>query len=84
MSIFDNSTMKTNHPNAFSSGSLWHDYHNTEEAGGTLGGKPIVPNTAPKMNTIDNTTKTTWETQPFDPFDIVIPYSQTEEKQETE
>ena len=94
VSIFDNSAKKTNHPDPFSSGSLWHDYHNQEAAGGTLGGRRIVPKTAPKMNTIDtttpivpnidNTTKATWETQPFDPFDIVIPSSQTEEKQEKE
>jgi hypothetical protein len=95
VSIFDNSAKKTNHPNAFSSGSLWHDYHNTEEAGGTLGGRRIVPKTAPKMNTIDtttpivpnidNTTKETWETQPFESaFQALIPYSLTEEKQEKE
>jgi hypothetical protein len=89
VSIFDNSAKKTSHPNAFSSGSLWHDYHNQEEAGGTLGGKPIVPKTTPKMNTIDkttpsvpntapmdNTTKETWETQPFESaFQALIPYS---------
>ena len=98
VSIFDNSAKKTNHPNAFSSGSLWHDYHNKEEAGGTLGGKPIVPKTTPKMNTIDKTTpivpntaaidntkKETWETQPFESaFQALIPYSLTEEKQEKE
>jgi hypothetical protein len=84
VSIFDNSAKKTNHPDPFSSGSLWHDYHNQEAAGGTLGGRKIVPKTAPKLTTIDNTTKTTWESQPFDPIDIVIPPSQTEEKQEKE
>ena len=98
VSIFDNSAKKTNHPNAFSSGSLWHDYHNQEAAGGTLGGRRIVPKTAPKMNTIDKTTpivpntaaidntkKETWETQPFDSaFQALIPYSLTEEKQEKE
>ena len=61
-----------------------HDFHNKEEAGGTLGGKAIVTDTAPKMNTIDNTTKTTWGAQPLDPFDMVIPYSNTEEQQKTE
>jgi hypothetical protein len=95
VSIFDNSAKKTNHPDPFSSGSLWHDYHNQEAAGGTLGGRRIVPKTAPKMNTIDtttpvvpnidNTTKETWETQPFESaFQALIPYSLTEEKQEKE
>jgi hypothetical protein len=84
VSIFDNSAKKTNQPNPFSSGSLLHDYHNQEAAGGTLGGRRIVPKMAPKMTTKDNTTKATWESQPFDPFDIVIPSSQTVEKTEKE
>jgi hypothetical protein len=85
VSIFDNSARKTNHPNPLDyAPSFMHDFHNKEEAGGTLGGKPIVTDTAPKMNTIDNTTKTTWEAQPFDPFDIVIPYSNPEEQKKNE
>ena len=85
VSIFDNSAKKTRHPNPLDyAPSFMHDFHNKAEAGGTLGGKPLVTNTVPKMNTIDNTTKTTWEAQPFDPFDIVIPYSNPEEQQKAE
>ena len=83
VSIFDNSARKTNHPNPLDyAPSFMHDFHNKEEAGGTLGGKPIVTDTAPKMNTIDNTmntidntTKETWE-RPFESaFQALIPYN---------
>ena len=61
VSAFDMSAKKTNHPNPFSyAPSFWHDFHNKEQAGGTLEGIPIQE--------IDNTVKTTWETQPFNPF----------------
>jgi pimeloyl-ACP methyl ester carboxylesterase len=60
VSAFDMSAKKTSHPNPFSYGALWHDYHNKEQAGGTLEGVPVQE--------IDNTVKTTWETQPFNPF----------------
>ena len=36
VSAFDMSAKKTNHPNAFSYGALWHDYHNKEQEGGAL------------------------------------------------
>ena len=61
VSAFDMSAKKTSHPNPFDyKPSLWHDYHNKEQAGGTLEGKPVQE--------IDNTVKTTWDTQPFNPF----------------
>ena len=84
VSIFDNSARKTNHPNPLDyAPSFMHDFHNKEEAGGTLGGKAIVPDTAPKMATIDNTTKETWETQPFQSdLQALLPY--ISQQQETE
>ena len=61
VSAFDMSAKKTSHPNPFSyAPSFWHDFHNKEQAGGTLEGVPVQE--------IDNTVKTTWETQPFNPF----------------
>ena len=82
VSIFDNSAKKTNHPNPLDyAPSFMHDFHNKEEAGGTLGGKAIVTDTAPKMNTIDNTTKETWETQPFESaFQAMLPYISQQQK----
>jgi hypothetical protein len=42
VSIFDNSAKKTDHPNPFSyAPSFWHDFHNMDQAGGTLGGEAI-------------------------------------------
>jgi len=42
VSIFDNSALKTSHPNPFDYvPSLWHDFHNEEQAGGRLGGEVI-------------------------------------------
>ena len=68
VSAFDMSAKKTSHPNPFDyKPSLWHDYHNKEQAGGTLEGKPILPPEASGQE-IDNTVKTTWDTQPFNPF----------------
>ena len=60
VSAFDMSAKKTNHPNPFDyKPSFWHDFHNKEQAGGTLEGIPVQE--------IDNTVKTTWDTQPFNP-----------------
>jgi hypothetical protein len=53
VSMFDNSALKTSHPNPTSyMPSLWHDFHNDEQASGRVAGVPI---TAPKM---DNASKT--------------------------
>ena len=42
VSIFDNSAKKTDHPNPFSyAPSFWHDFHNMDQASGTLGGEAI-------------------------------------------
>ena len=75
VSAFDMSAKKTSHPNPFDyKPSLWHDYHNKEQAGGTLDGKPILPSSRTPLvpessgQEIDNTVKTTWDTQPFNPF----------------
>ena len=78
VSAFDMSAKKTNHPDALSYGALWHDYHNNEQAGGTLEGKPIQE--------IDNTVKTTWDTQPFNPLNINknLTYDKTEGTKMTE
>ena len=46
VSFFDNSAKKTNHPNPFNyAPSFWHDFHNKEQARGTLEGVPIQDNT---------------------------------------
>jgi hypothetical protein len=76
VSAFDMSAKKTNHPDALSYGALWHDYHNKEQAGGTLEGVPIQ----------DNTVKTTWDTQPFNPLNINknLTYDKTEGTKMTE
>ena len=77
VSIFDNSAKKTNHPNPFDyKPSFWHDFHNKEQAGGTLEGVPIQ----------DNTVKTTWDTQPFNPMNINknLTYDKTEGTKMTE
>ena len=76
VSAFDRSAKKTNHPDALSYGALWHDYHNKEQAGGTLEGVPIQ----------DNTVKTTWDTQPFNPLNINknLTYDKTEGTKMTE
>ena len=45
VSIFNNSALKTTHPDPFSYvPSLWHDYHNEEQAGGRLGGELLENN----------------------------------------
>ncbi len=42
MSIFDNSANKTTHTNPFDyAPSFWHDFHNMDQASGTLGGDVI-------------------------------------------
>ena len=77
VSAFDNSAKKTSHPNPFDyAPSFWHDFHNKEQAGGTLEGVPIQ----------DNTVKTTWETQPFNPLNINknLTYDKTEGTKMTE
>ena len=76
VSAFDMSAKKTNHPDALSYGALWHDYHNKEQAGGTLEGVPIQ----------DNTVKTTWDTQRFNPLNINknLTYDKTEGTKMTE
>ena len=41
-SAFDNSALKTSHPDPFSyAQSLWHDFHNQEQARGRLGGDVV-------------------------------------------
>jgi hypothetical protein len=77
VSFFDNSAKKTNHPDPFNyAPSFWHDFHNKEQAGGTLEGVPIQ----------DNTVKTTWDTQPFNPMNINknLIYDKTEGTKMTE
>ena len=75
VSMFDRSAKKTNHPNPFDyAPSFWHDFHNKEQAGGTLEGVPIE----------DNTVKTTWDTQPFNPFNQNLTYDKTEGTKMTE
>jgi hypothetical protein len=77
VSFFDNSAKKTNHPDPFNyAPSFWHDFHNKEQAGGTLEGVPIQ----------DNTVKTTWDTQPFNPMNINknLTYDKTEGTKMTE
>ncbi len=83
VSAFDMSAKKTDHPNAFSYGALWHDYHNKEQASGTLEGKPILPPESSGQE-IDNTIKTTWDTQPFNPFNQNLTYDKTEGAKMTE
>ena len=73
VSAFDMSAKKTNHPNNYSP-SFWHDFHNKEQAGGTLEGVPIE----------DNTVKTTWDTQPYHPFNTNLTYDKTEGTKMTE
>ena len=42
VSFFDNSAKKTSHPNPFDyAPSFWHDFHNMDQASGTLGGEAI-------------------------------------------
>lgn len=75
VSAFDRSAKKTNHPNPIAyAPALWHDYHNKEQAGGTLEGVPLQ----------DNTVKTTWDTQPFHPFNQNLIYDKTEGTKMTE
>jgi pimeloyl-ACP methyl ester carboxylesterase len=79
VSFFDNSAKKTSHPNPFDyAPSFWHDFHNKEQAGGTLEGVPIPIQ--------DNTVKTTWDTQPFNPLNINknLTYDKTEGTKMTE
>ncbi len=55
-----------------------------------IDGSTPVPKTAPKMNpvsTIDNTVKTTWDTQPFNTFNITpsyLAYDKTDGEKMTE
>ena len=73
--FFDNSAKKTNHPDPLNyAPSFWHDFHNKEQAGGTLEGVPIQ----------DNTVKTTWDTHPFSPFNQNLTYDKTEGTKMTE
>ena len=75
VSFFDNSAKKTNHPDPFNyAPSFWHDFHNKEQASGTLEGVPIQ----------DNTVKTTWDTQPYHPFNQNLTYDKTEGTKMTE
>ena len=79
VSFFDNSAKKTSHPNPFDyAPSFWHDFHNKEQASGTLEGLPVQE--------IDNTMKTTWDTQPFNPMNINknLIYDKTEGTKMTE
>ena len=72
------SAKNTNHPKPLSyAPSFWHDFHNKEQAGGTLEGKPILPPESTGQ-LIDNTIKTTWDTQPFTPFNQNLTYDTTE------
>ncbi len=50
-----NSALKTMHPDPKNCApSLWHDFHNTEQASGRIAGVSIQG--------LDNTTKTGWDT----------------------
>ena len=47
VSAFDNSALKTSHPDPFGYvPSLWHDLHNQEQPGGRLGGEVVQGATA--------------------------------------
>ena len=75
VSAFDRSAKKTNRPNPMAyAPSFWHDFHNKEQAGGTLEGVPIE----------DNTVKTTWDTEPLYPFNQNLIYDKTEGTKMTE
>ena len=77
VSAFDMSAKKTNHPTPGDyAPAFWHDYHNKEQAGGTLEGIPIQE--------IDNTVKITWNTHPFNPFNTNLTYDKTEGTKMTE
>ena len=62
----------------------------TDRNYGVLNGATPVPDTVPKMNTvsmIDSTVKTTWDTQPFNPFNVnpsYLTYDKTEGTKMTE
>ena len=103
MSAFDNSAQKTSHPNPGNyAPSFLHDFHNKEQAGGRIAGVSVTGldrpggadanyrGTTPKMNTvstIDNTVKTTWDTHPFNHFNLnptYLTYDKTEGDKMTE
>ena len=94
VSAFDNSALKTSHPDPGNyAPSFWHDFHNKEQAGGRIAGVSVpgldrpggadanYRGATPKMNTastIDSTVKTTWDTQPFTLFNKNLIYDKTE------
>ncbi len=82
VSAFDNSALKTCHPDSFNyKPSFWHDFHNKGQAGGRLGGKVIGGVSVPEIN---NTIKTTWDTQHFSHFNKNLIYDRTEGDKMTE
>ena len=70
VSGFDNSALKTTHPNPLNyKPSFTHDYHNDEQGGGRVSGTSVsggmklsTPIVAPKL---DVTTKGNWMTEPW-------------------
>ena len=89
--MFDNSAKKTSHPNPENyAPSFWHDFHNKEQASGTLEGERLPGSDKPggadanyRRNFgatpgLDNTVKTTWDTHPFNLFNQNLIYDKTE------
>ena len=81
VSAFDRSAKKTNHPDVLSHApAFWHDYHNKEQAGGTLEGERLPGSDRPggadanyrgnfgATPGLDNTIKTSWDTHPIQPL----------------
>ena len=97
VSMFDRSAKKTQPPNPGNfAPSFWHDYHNKEQAGGTLEGERLPGSDRPggadanyrgnfgATPGLDNTVKTTWDTHPFHPFNQNLIYDKTEGDKMTE
>ena len=84
MSAFDNSALKTSHPDPGNyAPSFWHDFHNKDQAGGRIAGVSVLPSESSGPE-IDNTVKTTWDTHPFTPFNQNLTYDKTEGVKMTE
>ncbi len=97
VSMFDRSAKKTYHPNPGNyAPSFMHDFRNKEQASGTLEGERLPGNDRPggadanyrgnlgATPGLDITVKTTWDTQPFTPFNQNRIYDKTEEDKMTE
>ena len=84
VSMFDRSAKKTSHPNPGNyAPAFFHDFHNKEQASGTLEGEPLPGNLGATPGS-DNTVKTTWDTHPFNPFNQNLTYDKTEGDKMTE